>query len=136
MRKGLRIRGHRGHPVVRRALIRYARWLRQNYKFPIRVPVYLSPHPTIRKQDGEEVSATFFGPYDKTEEPYIRISTGDHALMRSERCRADVLASYIVSLSHEVIHYQQWLRGPTTERGVNRGAVRMLRRYEKTTRWP
>ena len=39
-RQGLRIRGDRGHPVVHRALVRYARWLRIHVEFPIRVHAY------------------------------------------------------------------------------------------------
>jgi hypothetical protein len=64
---------------VRRAFIRFARWLRQEYVFPIRVPVYLYPSRTILNRDGAHVSATFLGPFDRGEEPYIRVATGDYA---------------------------------------------------------
>ena len=136
-RSGLRIRGERGHPVVRRALVRYARWLRDRYDFPIRVPVYLSGSPTLTTSSGEQVSAIFFAPYSRTVEPYIRIATGDYPELRAGRSRDDALASFIVSLSHEVIHYQQWIdTGETTERGVAQKAVRMLRAYAKCVRRP
>jgi hypothetical protein len=137
-RTGLHIRGNRGHPAVRGALIRYAGWLREHYEFPIRVPVYLSPREQIRTVDGSLVVASFFAPWDRRVEPYIRIATGDYARLRSEiGGRDNALASYIISLSHEVIHYRQWVEtGNIWERGVRAAAVRMLRRYEKTTDRP
>lgn len=57
-RSGLRICGHRGHPVVRRALIRYAGWLRTQFQFPIRVPVYLLPGELVLTVRGELASAS------------------------------------------------------------------------------
>ena len=136
-RSGLRIRGQRGHPVVRRALVRYAKWLRANYEFPVRVPVYLLPGPTLTTVHGEECSASFFAPVRPTDEPFIRVATGDFAALQRIRGRDNALASFITSLSHEVIHYQQWLRsGSTSERGVSAAASGMLRRYERSTARP
>jgi hypothetical protein len=41
-RKGLRIRTEAGvHPEVKRACLEFAKWLRTEYNFPIRVVVYL-----------------------------------------------------------------------------------------------
>ena len=136
-RTGLRIRGARGHPEVRAALIRYARWLRANYEFPIRVPVYLSPRDRITTVDGKKVTASFFAPFDSDAEPYIRIATGDYSSLRGQIGRDSSLAAFIASLSHEVIHYQQWLeRGDVWERGVARKGVEMLRQYELTVDRP
>jgi len=136
-RTGLHIRGHRGEIEVRQALIRYARWLRLNYEFPIRVPVYLSPREFVRTMHGEDVSASFFAPWDLSVEPYIRIATGDYKALEKECGRDNALARFIVSLSHEVIHYQQWIAtGDVSERGVAAKAVRMLRKFELTTDRP
>jgi len=136
-RTGLRICGSRGHPVVRRALIRYARWLRANFSFPVRVPVYLLPGPTLVTVHGERCSASFFAPDSALDEPYIRVATGDYSELRRRRGRDSALAAFIVSLSHEVLHYQQWLRaGKTSERGVSAAATAMLRRYEREVDHP
>ena len=136
-RSGLRIRGARGHPVVRAALIRYAKWLRANFQFPIRVPAYLSPHPRITTIHGGQCTASFFGPFDRKVEPYIRIATGDYPTLRRKSERDDVLAVYICSLSHEIVHYQQWIStGRAWERGVERKADAMLRQYELTVDHP
>jgi hypothetical protein len=61
---------------VREAFIRYARWLRRELEFPIRVPVYLLPTGHVLALDGREVSASIFLPWDRSVEPYIRIATG------------------------------------------------------------
>jgi hypothetical protein len=96
------MRGQRGHPEVRRALNRYARWLRKSYAFPIRVPVYLFPGRTIVTRDRSSVVASFFAPFDRGVEPLIRMSTGDYPELKRLRERDDALAPFIVSLSHEV----------------------------------
>jgi len=136
-RSGIRIRGHRGDPVVRRAVVRYLKWLRKRYEFPVRVPVYLSPMRQIVTVHGKKVSASFFAPWDRCEEPYIRLATGDYRELSRELGRDDALATFLCSLSHEVLHYQQWIADePLTELGIERRAVRMLRAYAATVAHP
>ena len=136
-RTGIRIHGARGHPEVRAAYIRYALWLRRNYDFLIRVPVYLSSRYRIVTMHGEQATASFFAPFCRDVEPYIRIATGDYTSLQREHGRDDCLAAFILSLSHEVIHYQQWVEtGTTWECGVERKAVAMLRQYELTVDRP
>jgi hypothetical protein len=101
------------------------------------VPVYLSPRAFIVARDGQRVSASFFAPSDAGVEPYIRIATGDYPRLRRELGRDDGLAAFITSMSHEVIHYQQWIEtGDVWEQGVARKAVAMLRRYARTVKHP
>jgi hypothetical protein len=129
-RAGLRIRGHRGHPEVRQALVRYAAWLRKSQEFPIRVPVYLFPSEWILTQDGHRATASFFAPFDRRVEPFVRIATGDYPRLKKERGRDSALAAFILSMSHEIIHYIQWLEGRAlNERGVMRRTRSMLRQY-------
>jgi len=136
-RTGLRIRGQRGHASVREALKQFARWLRGEYDFPIRVPVYLNQHRRFVTIEGEEGTASFFAPDDSNIEPYIRIATGDYDDLVVESSKYDALASYICSLAHEIIHYQQWiLDGCTSEEGVEEEAVAILRRYAKSVAKP
>lgn len=136
-RKGLRIHGQRGNIVVRDALKRFAKWLRKEYDFPIRVSVYLNQHSSFITIEGEESTASFFAPYNRNVEPYIRIATGDYDELVDECGRNDALASYICSLAHEIIHYQQWIiNGATTEKGVEKKAVAILRRYSETVDEP
>jgi hypothetical protein len=92
--------------------------------------VYLSPHEFVYTGDGRKCSACFFEPYDRNVEPFIRIATGDYRQLKDEMGRDSALASFIVSLAHEIVHYQQWL-GPNvvSEHGVARKATAMLRQY-------
>lgn len=136
-RSGLWIRGHRGHPEVRAALLRYARWLRLQLEFPVRVPVYLLPGAVVRTMDGNSASASIFLPWDRKVEPYIRIATGDFPSLRRRNGRDDALAAYLGSLSHEVLHYRQWVEtGQAWERGVAARASRLLDKYAETVDHP
>lgn len=136
-RSGLRIRGHRGHPHVRAALVRYARWLRLQFDFPVHVPVYLLPGQVVRTMHGEECSASIFLPWSRRQEPYIRIATGDYPQLHRERGRHNALAAYLVSLSHEVLHYRQWIEtGRSSERGVAVKASGLVKRYAESVAFP
>lgn len=109
---------------------KYAQWLRRHYVFPVRVPVYLFPTRTIITQDGVPVTASFFAPFKRDVEPFIRIATGDYPEMKRSSGRNDALAAFIMSFSHEIVHYYQWLeKGIVSERGVISEARSMLRRY-------
>ena len=118
-------------------MIRFARWLRKHYEFPIRVPVYLHAALQLTTRDGESGSAAFFAPWDRHVEPYIRVATGDYPSLKKTLGRDDALAAIICSVAHEVVHYQQWIAtGDIWENGVGRKAVAMLRRYAKTRARP
>ena len=122
---------------MRAALIRYARWLRLQFEFPLRVPVYLRPSATVRTMHGEDCAAAIFLPWDRTVEPYIRIATGDFAQLRRERGRDHALAAYLSSLSHEVLHYRQWIEtGDSWEHGVVVRARGLVKQYAKTVDHP
>ena len=110
-RTGLRIRSEQGvHPEVRRACLELAKWLRIEFEFPIRVPVYLKKSDQIKNTFTKElVSATLFAPYDKEQEPYIRIATGDYMELVQELGQDDALASILNSIAHELGHYYQWI---------------------------
>lgn len=133
-RRGLRIRGSRGHPVVRRSLIRFARWLRGEYDFPVRLPVYLYEGDHVVTMHGENVSASFFAPCRRDDEPFIRIATGDYSTLARQVGRDNALAAFLCSMAHEVVHYQQWIAtGDTCERGVRVKARAIVRRYARKT---
>ena len=136
-RSGLRLHAARGHSVVRQTLKRFAVWLRTRFEFPIRVPVYLLSRRYVITQFGQRVSASFFAPWSRDVEPYIRIATGDYSELRRARGRDHALASFVFSFAHEVIHYQQWLAtGRVSERGVVRKAQSILRDYCQTVDHP
>ena len=117
--------------------MRYARWLRTQVEFPVRVPVYLLPGEFVRSSKGELWSASIFLPWDRSEEPYIKIATGDYPKLKRLWGRDNALAAYLHSLSHEVVHYRQWVEtGGFSERGVVVRAGKMVERYSQTVNEP
>lgn len=136
-RTGLRLVSRRGEPEVAQAIAKFGKWLRQTRDFPVRVPVYLLAGEVVRTFDGRLVTASFFAPFDRTEEPYIRIATGDYPVLKKQRGRDNAIAAILCSLAHEIIHYEQWVRnGRTSEAGVAKKALALVARYAKTTDHP
>jgi len=99
--------------------------------------VYLLPGKTFFTTESEAACSSFFAPWDRSEEPYIRIATGDYPELRRERGRDNALAAILLSLALQVIHYQQWVKtGDLHKRGVNRKALIVLDRYAETRDHP
>ena len=124
LRKGLYTRYDKEvDPEVKRACKEFCVWLRRNYYFPRRVVIHFKRHEFITAMDGELVSATFFGPLDMTEEPYIYIATGDYPDRLKRRGKDNALSAILGSIAHELTHYFQWINGLTlTKRGEERQA--------------
>lgn len=137
-RTGLRVRSLPGvHPEVRRACLEFASWIRGNMEFPIRVVVYLRKDYYIMTMLKEKVSASFFAPYNKNDEPYIRIATGDFEELDSEVGRDDALAAYLHSFAHELTHYQQWIHDkPFLEDEAEETARLIVEQYGETREHP
>ncbi|MEK0315072.1 hypothetical protein [Cohnella sp. 56] len=137
-RTGLRIRSLPGvHPEVRRACLAFAGWLRTSIDFPIRVVVYLKKDRFIRTRARQQVSASFFAPFNKSEEPYIRIATGDYEASLLEVGKDNALAGYLQSIAHELVHYQQWLAdAPFSERQAVSRAKKIVGMYAQTRAHP
>ncbi|WP_148277867.1 hypothetical protein [Paenibacillus popilliae] len=110
-RTGLRIRSDKGVDVVlKKAFVHFAKWLRCHYHLPKRVPVYVKEsYYIINRFSKEQVSATFFAPFDKQVEPYIRIATGGFYDLEKEHGRRDAILMILHSLAHELQHYYQWI---------------------------
>ncbi len=94
---------------IKRASKEYCNWLRKMYYFPIRVPIYIKSKERIKSMSGELVTGTFFGPFDKFVEPYIRIAAGDYQELLRKRGKDNALAAILFSITHELTHYFQWL---------------------------
>lgn len=125
-RSGLRLRFDRNvDPDVRDGCLEFARWLRDHYAFPVRVPVYVKAERKIRAMDGEHVYGTCFCPDRLDAEPYIKIATGDYPEICEKDGRESALAEVLCTLSHELTHYYQWLNQlELTPRGAERQAAR------------
>ncbi|WP_234288932.1 hypothetical protein [Listeria ivanovii] len=132
-RTGTRLKIERTvHPDLKRAFIEYAKWIRMEYDFPIRVPVYVKARETITTSNKEEVSASFFAPFCKEDEPYIRIATGDYEKLVAEVGREDAIFATLNSLSHELQHYYQWIDEEELDEDVaEEGSVELTTEYIK-----
>lgn len=77
----------------------------------------------IQSMDGEMVYGTFFQPYSKTDEPYIRIATGSYTENLIKLGRDKALALILETMAHELTHYFQWINDiKLTETGYERQA--------------
>lgn len=111
-RKGVRLRFDKAvDKEVRRACKEYIFWLRTQYDFPIRIPIYFKASNYVIASTGEKGSALFFGPYDKSLEPYIKVSVGDYQDSLEEVGKDNALAGVLCSITHELSHYYQWIKG-------------------------
>lgn len=134
-RIGIRLKASRGHPEVAAAVRAFLVWIRRHVEFPIRVPVYLLKSETVPGKP--TASASIFLPWNRKEEPYMRIPTGDYAATRRTRGRDNALAGVLTSLAHEIIHYRQWVEtGESWEEGVNDRADAIVWRYSKHAERP
>ncbi len=94
---------------LKQALVQFSRWLRSEYYFPLRIPVYVKGTKTVRTKDGDAVAASFFEPFSYSVEPYIKIATGDYESLRKLVGRDNAIATILSSLAHELTHYYQWI---------------------------
>lgn len=126
---------------VRAACLNFAAWLRKEYAFPLRVPVYVRASRRIRTADGDLVTGSFFELFRYEDEPYIRIAAGDYAELLAKSGRDDALCAILTCLAHELMHYFQWINAlPLTDRGRERQASvyarRILDLYSQTRDHP
>jgi hypothetical protein len=138
-RTGIRIKSDpEVHSEVKRACIEFAKWLRKEFEFPIRVPVYLKKDKLIKNKISKEmVTATFFAPFDKNAEPYIRVATGDYEDMLKQTGKDEALANILSSICHELGHYYQWIDGlEFDEEEAENNSDYMLSLYSKTRDHP
>ena len=124
-RTGLRLRFENGiDSEIKRSCTEFCKWLRKQYYFPIRVPIYFKKSEFIISKSGEKFSAIFFEPFDRHNESYIRIATGDFNGIKQRTCNDDALAAILCSISHELTHYFQWINDiKLTEIGSERQAT-------------
>lgn len=142
VRTGLRLRFDKEvHEEVKRACKDFAHWLRSEYYFPIRVPVYVKSTVRLKCMDGDFACGTFFGPYDYKLEPYIRIATGDYLALCEKWDVDKALIEILKSMAHELSHYFQWvnqlkLTGIGEERQATKYARSIIDQYLETREHP
>jgi len=141
-RSGLRLRfDSEVNPEVKAAFVRFGAWLRREYAFPLRVPVYVRATRRLRTLDGGTATGTFFEPLSHRDEPYIRLAAGDFEELLAERGRDNALCALLTCLAHELTHYFQWINALSlTDAGRERQASicarRILESYAQTVDHP
>ncbi|MBQ5969331.1 MAG: hypothetical protein IJL52_04350 [Clostridia bacterium] len=109
-RPGLHLRFDRDmDPVLCAACKQFAAWLRREYFFPLRIPVYLKNKQKLRCMDGDLAYGTFFEPDSYSVEPYIRIALGDYAQQCQKHGTETATYDLLFTMTHELTHYFQWI---------------------------
>ena len=107
---GLRLRFEKDvDPDVKRECLKFAKWLRKEYRFPVRVCVYIKNKRRIKAIDGEYVCGTFWRPDNYRDYPFIRLAAGDYSEMCSEEGPVNAIYEIILCMAHELTHYYQWI---------------------------
>ena len=107
----------------------FAAWLRNEYIFPVRVPIYFKNYVKLRCIDGATASAAFFRPDSYFDEPYIRIAVGDYRELCEDWGEIEALFAVLRDIAHELTHYFQWInRLELTAVGEERQATNYSRR--------
>lgn len=111
-RTGLRLVFDKGvDEELRCACKQFAKYLRQEYFFPVRVPMYFKNQKKVKCMDGDYAYGTFFRPYSYQDEPYIRIAVRDFRITYSKYGRNNACFSIFQTMVHELTHYFQWVNG-------------------------
>jgi len=111
-RKGLRFKFDSGiSSDVKSVCKDFGKWLRQEFVFPIRLPIYVKNTETIIAKDGESVYGTFSFSDNREFEPYIRIAVGDYQIEQEKIGRSRAMTTILLQIAHEITHYYQWING-------------------------
>ena len=141
-RTGLRLKSDKDvDSEVKRACKEFCKQLRTKYVFPIRVPIYLKSSCRIHTLDKDVAYGTFFEPYNKFVQPYIKIATGDYISLYHKYGKDSAIATILHTIAHELTHYYQWINSSKLtdlgeERQANKIATIILDMYSETREHP
>lgn len=108
---------------VKVACREFIAWLKNEYRFPLPIRIYLRNQVKLKTLDGDFAVGTFFEPSCYEESSYIRIAVGDYEELVNEIGRDNALATILSDVAHELTHYFQWINDlRLTERGRERQA--------------
>lgn len=108
MQCGLRIRCvDRIEPQLKDIIIEFGTWLRKKINFPNRLFIYVRNKYKSKTNSDENFLASFFAPYNKDSNPYIRIDIENHKVEGNDS--KEFRHSILISIAHEIVHYMQWI---------------------------
>lgn len=109
---------------VRGFLLDFAKWLRKEFVFPLRLNVYVKKARRIRALDGDLVVGTTWRPFSYDDFPYIRLATGDYDELVADRGQENAKWAILHTFAHELTHYYQHINDlRLTPRGEERQAT-------------
>ncbi len=94
-------------PALKRHFVALAKWLRQHYRFPVHLNVYILSCETVTVLNGDAAYGAFRW-YPKRH-PRIRIASKIEAERLAAYSTKDNYDMVLSSLIHELTHYYQWV---------------------------
>ena len=123
-------------PELREFYLRFSKWLRGRYVFPVHLTVYVLNQEKIRLRDGTLKYGSFrFYP---TRSPRIKVPSKVEAALLEECSLAEVYVMILSSLVHELTHYFQWAAAleqtnAVSERQANYYRFRIIEQFFEET---
>jgi len=100
---------------LRNHCIKYCRWLRKKYIFPIRCNIHFEYHPYYRDSGKKSGNSNAIFYYQKSDNlsnvsryPKIRIAVSEFEKLVKTFPEDNILFHYLHLISHELTHYFQW----------------------------
>ena len=119
-------------PVLKKKYMLFAAWLRKNYRFPVKLHVYVLNTETVRLRSGKTAYGSFR--WFPKRSPVIRIPSAVDPGLLSTCSLNEIHEMILSSLVHELSHYYQWVSGleqssAVSERQANYYRYRILERF-------
>ena len=126
-------------PEFRTLCIRFARWMRKKYSFPVHLHIYIKDCERIRLLNGRYAYGGFR--YYVNRPPYIRIPARIESHLKNEYDTLEIYYMILGSLVHELTHYFQWVAeleqtDAASERQANYYRYRILEQFCRDSHLP
>ncbi len=123
-------------PALRELYIRFAKWLRKTYVFPVHVRVSVLNRERVRLKNGADAYGSFR--WYPRRPPNIRIPSKIEPHLYAQFSMEELYEQVLSSLVHELTHYYQWYldleqSNAVSERQANHYRYRIIHRFHKET---
>ena len=119
-------------PVLKKKFMLFAAWLRKNYRFPVKLHIYILNTEKVRLRSGKTAYGSFRWFQKRT--PSIQIPAAVESQLLTVCSLNEIHEMIMSSLVHELSHYYQWVSGAeqsnaVSERQANYYRYRILERF-------
>ena len=94
---------------LKQKYILFAKWLRENYVFPVHLNIYVLNCEQVRLRSGQMAYGSFRWYSART--PNIRVPSAIEPELLREYTKDEIYEQILSSLVHELTHYYQWVLG-------------------------